>query len=77
MAEFEVLKFPEMRWWDDLVEVATAKEAVRQRNLARRGLQIAKPIRPGQHYPITNAGAPVVRPGNVNDMNLSSTAYYV
>lgn len=37
-------------------EVERIKEAVRQRNLARRGLKIVKPIRPKQHYPSTGTG---------------------
>ena len=47
------------------MEVERIKEAVRQRNLARRGLAptIAKPIRPGQPYHHT-AGAPVIRGGD-------------
>lgn len=47
-------------------EVERIKEAVRQRNLARRGLaapQIAKPIRPGQPFAPAQQHIPVVRGG--------------
>lgn len=47
-------------------EVERIKEAVRQRNLARRGLKIVKPIRPKQHYPSTGTG---ISPNRSNGMH--------
>ncbi|XP_046577202.1 LOW QUALITY PROTEIN: kinesin heavy chain-like [Haliotis rubra] len=49
------------------MEVDRIKEAVRQRNLARRGhaAQIAKPIRPGQHQGGSPAGPVGIRGGGM------------